>query len=555
VIADIPFILNIAIALAVAAGGGFIANRLGQSPILGYLIAGVIIGPFTPGFVGDREQIAALADVGVIFLMFALGVAFSIKDLARIRTLSIFGTLIQVLVTLAGGLAFGAVMGWRWPQGLFLGAALTASSSMVILKTLLDRGEAASAHGRLLLSMSIVQDICVVLLAVLMPRVVQIGADGADAGEVALDVFLLLIKAAGFIAFSLLVGLRAVPWVMSHVARQHSSELFIVTAAVLALGAAAASTLLGLSPVLGAFIAGLVLSDSEYDHRVIAEVVPLRDLFATLFFVSIGMLIDVRLLLDHWGDVLLVAAGTMSLKFLATLAGVAPFRVGAQTTAFTSLGMIPVGELNYIVAFAALQANVFSQQTYNLILAASLITIVLTPQALALAPLTGRGLRRVPGLGALLAEGTAHETRVGAALRAHAVVFGYGRVGRHLCTSLRDAGMPVIVVDANLAIVRELTLGGIPAVYGDATSATVVSAARVRKARLVVLALPEFAATRAAIQTIRRNNPQVPIIARGQDEANEAALLDAGANVVVVPELAGAATLLDRAMDALELVR
>lgn len=554
-IADIPFILNIAIALAVAAGGGFIANRLGQSPILGYLIAGVIIGPFTPGFVGDRETIAALADVGVIFLMFALGVAFSIKDLARIRTLSIFGTLIQVLVTLAGGLAFGAVMGWRWPQGLFLGAALTASSSMVILKTLLDRGEAASAHGRLLLSMSIVQDICVVLLAVLMPRVVQIGADGADAGEVALDVFLLLIKAAGFIAFSLLVGLRAVPWVMSHVARQHSSELFIVTAAVLALGAAAASTLLGLSPVLGAFIAGLVLSDSEYDHRVIAEVVPLRDLFATLFFVSIGMLIDVRLLLDHWGDVLLVAAGTMSLKFLATLAGVAPFRVGAQTTAFTSLGMIPVGELNYIVAFAALQANVFSQQTYNLILAASLITIVLTPQALALAPLTGRGLRRVPGLGALLAEGTAHETRVGAALRAHAVVFGYGRVGRHLCTSLRDAGMPVIVVDANLAIVRELTLGGIPAVYGDATSATVVSAARVHKARLVVLALPEFAATRAAIQTIRRNNPQVPIIARGQDEANEAALLDAGANVVVVPELAGAATLLDRAMDALELVR
>jgi CPA2 family monovalent cation:H+ antiporter-2 len=261
------------------------------------------------------------------------------------------------------------------------------------------------------------------------------------------------------------------------------------------------------------------------------------------------------LLLDHWGDVLLVAAGTMSLKFLATLAGVAPFRVGAQTTAFTSLGMIPVGELNYIVAFAALQANVFSQQTYNLILAASLITIVLTPQALALAPLTGRGLRRVPGLGALLAEGTAHETRVGAALRAHAVVFGYGRVGRHLCTSLRDAGMPVIVVDANLAIVRELTLGGIPAVYGDATSATVVSAARVHKARLVVLALPEFAATRAAIQTIRRNNPQVPIIARGQDEANEAALLDAGANVVVVPELAGAATLLDRAMDALELVR
>jgi CPA2 family monovalent cation:H+ antiporter-2 len=555
VTADIPLVLNLAIALAIAAAGGFIANRLHQSPILGYLLAGIAIGPFTPGFVGDQSQIAALADVGVIFLMFALGVAFSVRDLTRIRALATLGSIVQVLVTLAGGLAFAAAAGWTWQQGLFLGAVLAASSSMVILKTLLDRGEVASGHGRLLLSMSIVQDICVVLLAVLMPKLVLLGAGDAEPGSVALDVALLLLKAAGFIAFSLVVGLRVVPWIMSQVAELHSSELFIVTAAVLALGAAATSTLLGLSAVLGAFIAGLVLSDSEYDHRVIAEVVPLRDLFATLFFVSVGMLIDVRLLIEHWDQVLMVAAGTMGLKFLATLVGVAPFRVGARTTAYASLGMVPIGELNYILALTALQAGIFSLNTYNVILAASLITIVLTPPAFTVAPVVARGLRRVPGLGRLLADDSAHETRTGAALRAHALVLGYGRVGRHLTAGLRDAGMPVIVIERNLAAVRELTGAGINTFYGDATAATVLNAARIGEARLVVLALPEFATTRAAIQAVRRQNPTVPIVARGQVAENEQALRDAGANVVVVPELAGAATLLQHAVDMVDLPR
>lgn len=553
--AGIPFILNIAIALAFAAIGGFIANRLRQSPILGYLVAGAAIGPFTPGFVGDRLQIAELADVGVIFLMFSLGVAFSLKDLGRIRLLATLGSVIQVLATLAGGLIFGALAGWSWQQGLFLGAVLAASSSMVILKTLLDRGEVASSHGRLLLSMSIIQDIGVVLLAVLMPRITQIGAGVLEPAAIALDIALLLLKAGAFIAFSLLVGLRAVPMVMSQVAQQHSSELFIVTAAVLALGASVVSTLLGLSAMLGAFIAGLVLSDSEYDHRVIAEVVPLRDLFATLFFVSVGMLVDVRLIVEQWGMVLMVAAGTMGLKFLATLAGVAPFRVGARTTAYTSLGMIPVGELNYVLAFAALQAGVFSKPLYNLILAASIVTIVLTPAAFAIAPQVGRALRRIPGLGRLLAEGTARETRVGAALRAHAVIIGHGRVGRHLVEGLRQAGMPVVVIDSNLAVVRELTAAGIAAVYGEGASATVLAAARIQEARLVMLALPEFSETRAAIQAVRRQNPSVWIIARGQDAHNEQRLRDAGANEVIVPELAGAATLLDCAMGAADLPR
>jgi CPA2 family monovalent cation:H+ antiporter-2 len=217
--------------------------------------------------------------------------------------------------------------------------------------------------------------------------------------------------------------------------------------------------------------------------------------------------------------------------------------------------MVPIGELNYILALTALQAGIFSLNTYNVILAASLITIVLTPPAFTVAPVVARGLRRVPGLGRLLADDSAHETRTGAALRAHALVLGYGRVGRHLTAGLRDAGMPVIVIERNLAAVRELTGAGINTFYGDATAATVLNAARIGEARLVVLALPEFATTRAAIQAVRRQNPTVPIVARGQVAENEQALRDAGANVVVVPELAGAATLLQHAVDMVDLPR
>ena len=270
-----PLVLNVAVALAIAVAGGFAASWLRQSPILGYLLAGVLIGPFTPGFVGNREQIASLADVGVIFLMFALGVAFSLKDLARVRNIATIGTLVQVLLTICGGMVAGSVLGWSNLQGIFFGAALAASSSMVILKTLLDRGEIASGHGRLLLSMAIVQDLIVVVLIVILPMVVTL-QQGLAPLELATDVAIVLVKAAVFIGMSLAIGLRLVPWIMGHVSRMRSSELFIVTAAVLALGAASVSTVLGLSAALGAFVAGLVLSESEFDHRVIAEVVPVR---------------------------------------------------------------------------------------------------------------------------------------------------------------------------------------------------------------------------------------------------------------------------------------
>lgn len=547
-----PLVLNIAIALGIAVAGGFLASWLRQSPIFGYLLAGVAIGPFTPGFVGDREQIALLADVGVIFLMFGLGVAFSLKDLGRVRALATIGTTVQVALTIVGGVLAGMAMGWGAMQGIVFGVALAASSSMVILKTLLDRGEIAASHGRLLLSMAIVQDLIMVVLIVVLPKLVA--TQGDTPTDVAIDVGITLLKASVFIGVSLAIGLRAVPWLMGHVSRMRSSELFIVTAAVLALGAASVSTLLGLSPALGAFLGGLLLSESEFDHRVISEVVPVRDLFATLFFVSVGMLIDIHFIIANWPAVLGVAAFTVLLKFMATAAGIVPFHLTARTAAFTALGMIPLGELNFVLAQIGLQTQALSPQVYNLILTAALVTIVLTPSAFAIAPKAGefalhnRWLRRWFDTG----TGASGE---GAQLEAHAIVIGYGRVGQSVARGLREAGISVAVIDSRLSRVRDGVADGLPAIYGNAFSPTVLQAAHVANARLAVVALPDFAPARAAINQLRHLNPAVVIAARAEQSINEPALRAAGAHLVIVPELAGATALLHGALDMLGAAR
>jgi CPA2 family monovalent cation:H+ antiporter-2 len=545
---DIPLVLNVAIALGIAVAGGFLASWLRQSPIFGYLLAGVAIGPFTPGFVGDREQIALLADVGVIFLMFGLGVAFSLKDLGRVRALATIGTTVQVALTIVGGVVAGMTMGWGPMQGAVFGVALAASSSMVILKTLLDRGEIAASHGRLLLSMAIVQDLIIVVLIVVLPKLVA--AQGGTPADVAIDVGITLLKASVFIGVSLAIGLRAVPWLMGHVSRMRSSELFIVTAAVLALGAASVSTLLGLSPALGAFLGGLLLSESEFDHRVISEVVPVRDLFATLFFVSVGMLIDIHFIVANWPAVLGIAAFTVLLKFIVTAVGIVPFHLTARTAAFTALGMIPLGELNFVLAQIGLQTQALSPQLYNLILTAALVTIVLTPSAFAIAPKFGefalhnRWLRRWFDTG----TGASGE---GAQLEAHAIVIGYGRVGQSVARGLREAGISVAVIDSRLSRVRDGVADGLPAIYGNAFSPTVLEAAHVANARLAVVALPDFAPARAAINQLRHLNPSVVIAARAEQSVNEPALRAAGAHLVIVPELAGATALLHGALDML----
>jgi CPA2 family monovalent cation:H+ antiporter-2 len=544
----LPLLINLSAALAVAFVCGLLATSCRLSPIVGYLLAGIAVGPFTPGFVADRQTIAALADIGIVLLMFALGIAFSLRDLTRVGRVAILGTLLQVALTISGGWLAGRLFGLPAAESWYLGAILVASSSMVILKSLLDRGEIASSHGRLLLSMSIVQDLVVVVLVALLPQVVA--AEFTDEpAKIARLVGMKLLVAAVFIGVGTYTGLRYVPRIMDFVARRQSPELFTALTALLALGIAAFSAEIGLSAALGAFMAGLMLSESEYDKRLTIEIVPFRDLTTMLFFVFVGMMVDVDYLLSHGGVVLALALVVVVLKSLATLAGLLPFALDARTLAFTSVGMVPIGELNYLLANAGLPVGAISDATYNLVLGASVISILLTPAAFRSAPIVARVLQRVPALGRRLA--VVAQDRDAPALTSHAIVVGYGRVGDTVARGLTELGMAVTAVDHRLNLVRDAQARGLRGVYGDAATRVVLDAAHAATARLVVVAVPEMTTARAVVRLARAMNPQAVIVARARSESDVGSLLRVGADSTMVPEVAGAEALLQASLDRL----
>lgn len=542
---DMELIVNFTAVVAVALVGGVLAHGLRQSPLVGYLLAGMVVGPFALDFIGHREQIVLLAEVGVIFLMFALGIEFSIKELAHAKGPVILGTLAQMTLMVAVGVGLGMALGWPMPQSIFFGGIICVSSTMVILKNLMHRGEINASHGRVLLGMLIVQDLAVVALVLLLPRLAT-STEGS-----ALDLFWVGLKALGFILTTLILGARAVPLMMEQVERLRSPELFLLTAVVLALGMASVSAIIGLSPALGAFMAGLLLTETEFDHRVIAEMVPIRDFFATLFFVSIGLLIDVRFILQNGLAVLGLAAFIMTAKAALTLLALLPFRIGGKTAVFTALGMISIGEFNYVLALLGKTSGALSYELYNLILAASVITIVLTPGAFYVAPRVSLWLSNLPGLRRWLAAST-HSYNTPASLRDHAVVAGYGRVGQNIVRGLQAQGIACVVIEQDLNLLRLVAQNGLPAIYGDASYEHVLAAAQPQTARVLVVALPDFGTTRAVVHRLRRLNPGAPIVARAQHAENETPLRLAGASAVVVPEIAGALMLLDETLNALK---
>jgi CPA2 family monovalent cation:H+ antiporter-2 len=445
------------------------------------------------------------------------------------------------MLLITSGVALGVALGWPFTTGIFFGGIICVSSTMVILKNLMNRGELASNHGRLLLGMLIVQDLAVVVLILLLPRL------ASNADSAAIELLWVLLKALLFIAVTLFLGARVVPHFMTKVEEVRSPELFLLTAVVLALGTASASALLGLSPALGAFMGGLMLTETDFDHRVISEMIPMRDLFATLFFVSVGMLLDGAFILTHVPAVLGLALFIMLAKILATTLALLPFKIGGKTVAFTALGMISIGEFNFLLAHVGRSSGAISGELYNLILSASLITIVFTPGAFYVAPRVGTTMARLPLLGRLLAAGAKWQGEA-PPVEKHAIVVGYGRVGQRMARGLRQAGFPVLVIEQDMNLVTELSKSGVAAIYGDASYETVLAAANPAGASVVVVALPDFGATRAVVHRARRANPDVLIVARAQRAENDVKLREAGATAVVVPELAGALMLLEETL-------
>jgi CPA2 family monovalent cation:H+ antiporter-2 len=542
---DAHLLNDIAIALALAFTGGFVARLIGVPAIVGYLLAGIVISPFTAGYDADLETLQQLAELGVIFLMFGVGLHFNLSDLARVRGIAVPGALLQILATTALGLAAGAAFGLDWREGLLLGLSVSVASTVVLIRALEDRGALDSMHGRVAIGWLIVEDLAAVFFLVLIPSL----EPGTD------DNFLLnaggaVLKAAVFVAFMLIVGARVLPWLLGLVARTGSRELFILAVVASALGVATSASLFGLSVALGAFVAGVVVSETETSHQAAADVLPFRDAFAVLFFVSVGMLLDPSQVSDSLGlliaVLLIVVVGTPLVAFLIA----SPFPYPVRTGLVVAAGLAQIGEFSFIVAQEGLDRELMSQSTYNVILAVSVASIAVNPLAFGLVPhverlLSGSGRiwRRLDHQGDL--------PPLEISLGSHVIVAGYGRVGRLSGYALEQLGMPYVVVDGDITLIRELRNRDVAAVWGDVASFEVLHLARCTEAKILLLAVPDESTALLATANARRLNPHIEVVVRAPDGSSADALRDLGASEVVVPEYEGGLELMRELLVAL----
>ena len=525
-------VINIAILLAAALVGGMIAHRLRQPVILGYLVVGVGVGPYALRLVSDLVLIEAAATMGVALLMFTLGLEVSVAQLRQVGKVGLWGGVTQVLITFGLGLIVGITLfGWPVSQAVLFGLVISLSSTMVCLKILMERGELDSVHGRIMIAVLVLQDIGVVLMVVVMPLL------GGVVDDLLLALTLAIGKAALFIGIAVVLGLWALPWLLGRIGGVRSRELFLLTIMVLCLWAALGTYILGLSVVFGAFVIGLVLRESRFGHRALAEITPLRDIFAALFFVSLGMLLDPRFVLETWRLIAATVAIIILIKFLVVFGIVQLFGYGGRIAFLTGAGLFQIGEFSFILAQAGVNIGIISAQFYSLILASALITMILTPLSISSVSWLCARLTRSPTGGGLVTEeicalpdsGLDQEVKL-------AIIAGYGRVGENIAQGLRDAGIPYIVIELDPELISELRRSGIACVYGDASNARVLERVNISKAKALAVPFPDPVAVVTTVKTALTINPRLKIVARVH-RAKEAELLKSlGVAELVSPE-------------------
>ncbi len=527
----LELILDLVLAVVAAFAGGLLAQRLRQPVILGYLLAGVAIGPFTPGPTARQETVQVLAEIGVAFLMFALGAEVSLGELRRLGRVTALGGPLQVLLTMALGPLFAPLLGLTFTQGIFLGGLLALSSTVVALKVLQARGEAGAVHGRVALGILVVQDLAVVPMVIVLPAL------AAGSERLATDLLLAAVKALGVLAGAYVLGTRAVPWLLGRAASGRSRELFLLAVVSLALGTAVVTQLVGLSLAFGAFLAGLVVAESEYRVQVVAEVLPMRDLFASLFFVSVGMLVDPQALAGQLGAVLVASVAVVVLKTAIAAGTAAVLGMPGRVALLAGLSVSQVGEFSFVLAQIGVATNAIPASLFDFILALALVTIVATPALVQAGDPLANLLGRTPGLRRLFKEPLdAGDAEQLGELRRHTVICGYGRLARELLDALEARSMRYLVVDYNPLVVRELRRQGVPVIYGDGSNPAVLEHAHLEHARLLALLMPDADAAEAATRFARAHHPKLDIIVRARNAADIEPLRRAGATDVVQPE-------------------
>jgi CPA2 family monovalent cation:H+ antiporter-2 len=541
---EVPLITTLAGGFVLAFILGALANRLRVSPLVGYLLAGIVVGPFTPGFVADTHLAPQLAEVGVILLMFGVGLHFSLADLLSVKGIAIPGAIAQIAAATALGLGLAVLLGWSAGAGLVFGLCLSVASTVVLLRALEERRLLDTRRGRIAVGWLIVEDLAMVVTLVLLPALAEPLAGEGEGGLAAgfadpglwLSLALTLGKVALFVAIMLVAGRRVIPWLLARIAMTGSHELFTLAVLAVALGVAfAAAELFGASFALGAFFAGMVLAGSHLSHDAAEDILPLRDAFAVLFFVSVGMLFDPMVLLREplpiVATVLIIVFGKSLAAFLIVLAFGHPLR----TALTVSVSLAQVGEFSFILAGLGLSLDLLPKEGQDLVLAGAIVSILLNPV------LFGLLARLEPWLEARALRAAADTepvaTPVALDLEGHVVIVGYGRVGRRAAARLAAAGLAFVVVERRAERLEgePERLGG-RAIVGGAERQETLSAAGIRRARAILVAIPNGYEAAHVVTLARELNPSLAVIARAHSDAEEAHLREQGAQTVLLAE-------------------
>jgi len=542
---ETALIATIAAGLGLAFVFGFVASRLRLPPLVGYLLAGIAVGPYTPGFVADAELAAQLAEIGVILLMFGVGLHFSLGDLLAVRKISLPGAVAQISVATALGATLVHFWGWSWGAGIVFGLSLSVASTVVLLRALEERGLLGAVDGRIAVGWLIVEDLAMVLALVLLPALAgPLGGTPQEAvagGSVFAAVGLTLAKVAAFIAIMFVVGRRAVPWLLDRVARTGSRELFTLAVLAVALGiAVGAAALFGVSFALGAFFAGVVISESDLSHQAAADALPLQDAFAVLFFVSVGMLFNPEILVREPLHVLAVILIIVIGKSIAALLIVLAFRYPMHTALTVAASLAQIGEFSFILGGLGVALGLMPAEGLSLILAGALLSITLNPVVFGSVGPIDRWVRNRPRLAAVF-ERPAGELAelpedMDAHLKDHVVLIGHGRVGGPVAEALQEQKVPYVVVEQNREAIDGLRKQGLTAIYGDAARPGILDHAHLERARLLMITVPDPYQARLMIELARKVNPDVEIVVRTHSDEERVFLEKHGVQKVIMGE-------------------
>jgi monovalent cation:H+ antiporter-2, CPA2 family len=533
---EADLILTLTGALTAALFLGFITQKLKLSPIVGYLLAGIAVGPFTPGFVANHEIASQSAEIGVILLMFGVGLHFHLKDLLAVRNVAIPGAIVQIVIATGLGAAATRMFGWSWSAGVVFGIAISVASTVVLTRVLADNRELHTPTGHLAIGWLVVEDLFTVIVLVLLPALVgDVSGHGGSGGNIWVTLGITILKLAALVFFTFVIGGKVIPIFLGYVARTGSRELFTLTVLVIALGIAVGSAkFFGASMALGAFLAGMVVGQSHFSAQAASDALPMRDAFAVLFFVSVGMLLDPSSLITGWPLMLVLLGIILIGKPLAALLVALVLKVPLRSALAISVALAQIGEFSFIVATLATSLKMFPPEAMNALVVASIVSITLNPLLYkTVGPVTNwlqrlKFIRPAPvGVDSSLAGQRGPANRV--------VVIGFGPVGKTVSRILGDNGIRVVVIDMNIDTVQQLKADGKEAIYGDASQREILLHAGIEHAEGLIISASAVPAA-GVVQAARELNPKLRILTRANYLAESGALRKAGADAVFSSE-------------------